>query len=65
MNKSELIHIRLTEQDKNLIKEAAAYTRLDIGAYVRMIVLKDAESRVSFFRKIGAKNGKADVSRQA
>ena len=63
MEKDKVIHIRLTENDQNLIKEAAAYSRLDVGAYVRMVVLRDAENRCSFFRRI--KNGKADVSRQA
>lgn len=60
MEKDKVIHIRLTENDQNLIKEAAAYSRLDVGAYVRMIVLRDAENRCSFFRRI--KNGQ--VSRK-
>ena len=45
------LHIRLSDYDLAMIKEAARYTRLSSSAYARMILLKDAENRCRFFRK--------------
>lgn len=45
------IHIRLSETDLAVVREAAKYSRLTPSAYSRMVLLKDAENRVRFFRK--------------
>jgi len=45
------LHIRLSETDLAVVREAAKYSRLTPSAYSRMVLLKDAENRVRFFRK--------------
>ena len=45
------LHIRLSDYDLAMIKEAAKYSRLNPSSYARMILLKDAENRCRFFRK--------------
>lgn len=45
------LHIRLSDYDLALIKDAAQYSKLNPSAYARMILLKDAENRCRFFRK--------------
>lgn len=45
------LHIRLSETDLAVVREAAKYSRLTPSTYSRMVLLKDAENRVRFFRK--------------
>ena len=45
------LHIRVSDYDLAMIKEAAKYSRLNLSSYARMILLKDAENRCRFFRK--------------
>lgn len=52
------LHIRLSETDLAVVREAAKYSRLTPSAYSRMVLLKDAESRVRFFRKAIENEGK-------
>lgn len=45
------LHVRMSDYDLAMVKEAARYSRLTPSAYARMILLKDAENRCRFFRK--------------
>lgn len=45
------LHVRMSDYDLAMVKEAAKYSRLTPSAYARMILLKDAENRCRFFRK--------------
>lgn len=54
------LHIRMSDYDLAVIKEAARYTRLSPSAYARMILLKDAENRCRFFRKAVGNESKPD-----
>lgn len=54
------LHIRLSDYDLAMIKEAAKYSRLNPSAYARMILLKDAENRCRFFRKAIENESKPD-----
>lgn len=45
------LHVRMSNYDMAMVKEAARYSRLTPSAYARMILLKDAENRCRFFRK--------------
>lgn len=51
------LHVRMSDYDLAIIKEAAGYARLSPSAYCRMVTVKDAESRVKFFRRL-KENGK-------
>lgn len=51
------LHVRMSDYDLAIIKEASGYARLTPSAYARMVLVKDAESRVKFFRRL-KENGK-------
>ena len=50
--KSESFHIRLDVGDRELLEKAAALSKLPLTAYVRMVILKDAERRIDLFSRI-------------
>lgn len=50
--KSESFHIRLSEEDRALVEKAAELSKLSLTAYVRMVILKDAERRIDLFSRI-------------
>lgn len=52
MSKNKIMTIRLTDQEHELLLKAAKYSKLTTGAYVRMVVLQDAEKRVRFYEKV-------------
>lgn len=52
MNKSESFHIRLDSKDRELLEKAADYSKLSLTAYVRMVILKDAERRIDLYERI-------------
>jgi uncharacterized protein (DUF1778 family) len=51
-NKSESFHIRLDSKDRELLEKAAEYSKLSLTAYVRMVILKDAERRIDLYERI-------------
>ena len=51
-NKSESFHIRLDSKDRELLEKAADYNKLSLTAYVRMVILKDAERRIDLYERI-------------
>lgn len=51
-NKTESFHIRLDADDRALLEKAAALSKLPLTAYVRMVMLKDAERRIDLYERI-------------
>lgn len=52
MAETNTLSIRLTDAQRSMIEEAAERSKLPLTVYIRMVILKDAEKRVEFFRKV-------------
>ena len=52
MGETVTLSIRLTDDQKALIAEAAERSHLPLTVYMRMVILKDAEKRIAILRKV-------------